>query len=189
MDSEPKQFILLDSNVYFRLARSIHPLLKIPLTNNGPFLAVTSHLDQEYNRADERLKKKFFWVKEKRYSENRKDCFPLTRDQNNEIEITFYFMRETARDKKLSTSQVDIRILAHAYVLSIIIVSDDSDLLVLAKEYEVETLNSLELLNKMIEYKFTDIEKVIEIVEYWKYLCDCPKNYKADCKRLFGQVF
>jgi hypothetical protein len=184
----PERWILLDSNCYFRLARSIHPLLNAPIYANGPCLGVISQLDEEYHRGQQRLKSKFFWITQSQYSENRnQNYFKAPRDKSGEIENAFYFMRETAREMKLSTSDVDIQLLAHGYVLGITIATDDTDMLILAKEYEVICIKTLDLLNSMLKDRFITFEKVKEIASYWKYQCDLPAKFAQDFRRLFHQ--
>ncbi len=61
------QPILLDSNAYFRLALSIHPLLQVCFGEDTQFsLFVLPELDDEY-RTSVRLRHKFMWVAEQQY--------------------------------------------------------------------------------------------------------------------------
>ncbi len=71
MSSAPR-VILLDSNAYFRLARSIRPLLSQPFGDPPPYaLKVIEDLDRELSRSH-RLNSKFHWVAEPEYSSDRK---------------------------------------------------------------------------------------------------------------------
>ncbi|MFH1217732.1 MAG: DNA-binding protein [Pseudomonadota bacterium] len=178
--------VLIDSCSYFRLADSLHPLLKTPFCEDGHSLGVLKDLQEEYKK-NAALKHKFFWVDQKEYAENRKRCFQLTADQKIETNNAFYFIRETNRDMQLGVSRVDINCLAHAYVLEIPIVTDDSGLLALAKEYDVTSYKTLELLKIMYDCGHITIEQVRAIASYWQYLKDKPKSYKKDYKRLFGE--
>jgi len=69
-----KATILVDSCSYFRLAQSIHPLLKTPFCEEKHVLGVIKELNIEYNK-NPSLKHKFFWVTQPEYAENRKQCF------------------------------------------------------------------------------------------------------------------
>ena len=178
--------ILIDSCSYFRLANSLHPLLKTPFCEDGHSLGVIKELQEEYKK-NSSLKHKFFWVDQAEYAENRKRCFTLSSDQKTDINNAFYFLRETVRDLQLGASRIDIICLAHAYVLEIPIVTDDSGLLALAREYDVTAYKTLELLNIMYECDHITIEQVRAIASDWQYLKDKPKSYKKDYKRLFGE--
>jgi len=58
--------ILLDSNAYFRLAKSVHPLLFQEFGPDRACLYVLPELEQEYQRQP-RLKAKFPWVEEEEF--------------------------------------------------------------------------------------------------------------------------
>ena len=69
MSSAPR-VILLDSCAYFRLARSIHPLLAGTFGPAPPYsLFVFAALDDEY-LTNSRLRNKFEWVNETEYRED-----------------------------------------------------------------------------------------------------------------------
>jgi len=178
--------ILIDSCSYFRLAQSLHPLLKTEFCEDGHSLGVIKELQEEYKK-NSSLKHKFFWVDQEEYAENRKRCFTLTSNQKSDINNAFYFIRETVRDMQIGVSRVDIIGLAHAHVLEIPIVTDDSGLLELAREYEVKAYKTLELLKIMYDCGHVTIEQVRAIASYWQYLKDWPKDYDRDFKRLFGE--
>jgi hypothetical protein len=178
--------ILVDSCSYFRLAQSLHPLLKNPFCEERHTLGVIKDLQDEYKK-NSSLKHKFFWVDQPDYVENRKRCFKISSDQKGDIQNAFYFIRETARDMDLSVSRVDITCLAHAHVLKIPVVSDDGDFLDLAKEYDIASHKTLELLKIMYDCNHIDMKQVRAIAGYWRYNKDIPKSYKRDFKRLFGE--
>ena len=179
--------ILVDSCSYFRLAQNIHPLLKTPFCEEKHVLGVITDLNSEYNR-NPALRNKFYWVKEREYTENRKSCFRLSPGQKNDIHNSFFFLRDTARDLSYGVSRVDLNALSYAYVLNISVVTDDDDMLLLAKEYEIETLTSLELLKVLYECQFITIEKVRAIASSWIYLKDIPKSFKTSFKKLFNEA-
>jgi hypothetical protein len=178
--------ILVDSCSYFRLAQSLHPLLNTPFCEEQHSLGVIKELQDEYKKSSS-LKHKFFWVDQPEFAENRKRCFSISAEKKSDIKNAFYFIRETARDMVLGVSRVDITCLAHGYVLQIPVVSDDSDFLVLAKEYEIRAYKTLELLKIMYDCEHITLKQVRTIAEYWRYLKDTPKSYKKDFKRLFGE--
>ena len=178
-------WVLVDSNAYFRLAQGIHPLLKRKFGKPQYYLGVIEELDNEYKK-NPRLQSKFYWVSQPKYAENRADCFALTRDQKTAIGNTFFFLRDFKREKNLGTSTVDLTCLAYGYELKIPVVTDDPDMLVVAKEFEIEIWGALQLLKTMVENEFIAIEKVDELVELWKYMRDCPKNFNRDLQKYFA---
>ncbi len=178
--------ILVDSCSYFRLAHSIHPLLNVEFGEEKYKLGVIQELQKEYKKSPT-LQNKFYWVDDPEYAENRKRCFSLTQEQKSVINNAFYFMRDTAREEELGVSKVDITALSYANVLGIPIVTDDSDMIALAKEYDIVVFKSLELLHLMYKAGHISKRKVKEIASYWVYLNDTPKSYKKDYERLFNE--
>jgi hypothetical protein len=178
--------IIVESCSYFRLAQSIRPLLKVPFGRKKYCLGVIEELEKEYEK-NPTLKNKFFWVREKEYRDNRKDCFSLSRDQRIEINNTFFFIRDFARDEQLGVSEVDIRGLACAYVLKIPIVTDDADMLKAAMEFNISTYKTLELMKLMKDSGLVKMRQIRATVSYWAYQRDEPKSFRKDFKRLFSE--
>jgi hypothetical protein len=88
--------IIVDSCSYFRLAQSIRPLLKTPFGKEKHCLGVIKELDKEYEK-NPTLKHKFFWVNQKEFSDNRKECFSPTRNQSSEINHAFFVTTQVKR--------------------------------------------------------------------------------------------
>jgi hypothetical protein len=176
--------IIVDSCSYFRLAQNIHPLLKTPFGEKKYCLGVIQELDEEYQK-NPSLKHKFYWVNDDEFTANRKKCFAPTRTQKAEINHAFFFIRDFARDEQIGVSEVDIKALSYAYVLKIPIVTDDDDMSVVAKEFEISTLKTLELLKLMLDAGGVTTERIRAIAAYWIYQNDTPKSYRKDFKRIF----
>lgn len=182
----PSCNIIVDSCSYFRLAQSIRPLLKISFGREKHCLGVIEELDKEYEK-NPTLKNKFFWVSQREFSENRKDCFSPTKIQRSEINHAFFFIREFARGNQFGVSEVDIIGLAYAYVLKIPVVTDDSDMLEVAREFEIKTYNTLELMKLMVNSGLMKMKQIRAIVAYWVYQNDTPKSFRKDFKRIFSE--
>ncbi len=182
----PQTKILIDSNVYFRLAQSIHPLLQVEFGKEKYCLYVINDLQTEYDN-NSRLRNAFSWVNDSEYRKNRACELNVSRKKRKEIEQAFEFIRSHARDAQLGTSNVDIRALAHAYILDIPIVTDDADMLALAQDFDIKTLKTLELLRQMLDCQHIDIAMVRQIAAYWIYENDRPKSFSSDYRKLFKE--
>lgn len=178
--------ILVDSCSYFRLAQSIHPLLKTLFCEEKHVLGVIKELNQEYKQ-NPKLKHKFFWVDQPEYIENRQRCFSLKQAIKSDINNALYFFRDTARDQGYGVSKVDLIALSYCEILSILVVTDDYDMFLLAEEYEIKTYTSLELLKLMYDCDFISIKTIRAIAKYWVYIKDTPKSYKTSYKKLFNE--
>ncbi len=183
----PQTKILIDSNVYFRLAQSIHPLLQVEFGKEKYCLYVIKELQTEYDK-NPRLKNTFYWVNELKYKKNRSCELNLSRKNKLEISQVFDFIKNYARDLYPDVSKVDITALAHAYVLNIQIVTDDSDMLALAGNFNINTFKTLELLKLMLDCLHIKIAIVRQIASYWNYAEDIPKSFAMDYKKLFKEL-
>ncbi len=178
--------ILLDTNTYFRLAKSIHPLLDVVFGEHNYCLYVLKELDDEFNR-NKRLKTSFSWVDEEEFAINREKRLTLSRKDKNEINLTIGYLRQHKADNKLGISEVDILCLAHGHILGIPVITDDADMLQVAKDFSIQTMKTLELMRLMFDCGYINIEKVRQIVAYWEYLNDKPGGFRNDYISIFGE--
>jgi hypothetical protein len=179
--------ILLDSNSYFRLAKSIHPLLDQEFGGDTRYcLYVIPDLDDEFEK-NPRLRRKFHWVNEPEYRANRARALPYSRPQRREISQAYDFILNHARTEGLAVSPVDVRALAMAYVLQVQVVTDDQEMLLLAEEFGIRTLKTLALMQLMLNCGHIDLDRVRQIATYWQYDKDTPAEFRKDYQRLFGE--
>ncbi len=179
--------ILVDSNAYFRLAKSIHPLLNVVFGDKQYCLYVIKELQVEYNRSF-RLKNAFPWVNDPEYVKNRSHVLEVTKKEKSEIKRAYEFILDYVRYVHPDVSKVDVRCLAYAEQLSISVVTDDEEMRIVAGAYGITAYKTLELLKLMLDCHYIGIEKIREIAGYWNYLNDMPKDFKTDYKKLFGEI-
>ncbi len=110
--SEQPQAVLLDSNVYFRLACSIRPLLKGSFGEAPRYtMFVLAALDEEYGKSA-RLQHKFTWVTEHEYRSDRAaKLYPLNRKKREEVDRAVRFLAAYADEQKLNVSLADLKAL------------------------------------------------------------------------------
>ncbi len=179
--------ILIDSNAYFRLAQSIHPLLDVEFDDKRYCLYCLKELQDEYNKSS-RLKNAFSWVNDPDYVKNRSHLLKVTREETLEIRRSYEFILDYVRNVHPGVSKVDVLCLAHAEQLCIPVVTDDEEMRIAAEAYNIKTFKTLELLKLMLDCRYIDIKKIREIAAYWIYLNDKPKDFIVDYKRLFGEA-
>ncbi len=178
--------ILLDSNSYFRLAKSIHPLLFQPFGEENFCLYVLPELEREYAR-EPRLQHKFPWVDEPEYRDNRDKRLSLSRKQRKAVDTAFAIMWDHVQTELPGPSRVDVTVLSYAYMLGIPVVTDDDDMIQLAEAFGITVRKTLDLLKMMLDGGHIDMAKVRSIVAYWSYVDDHPKDFVANYRRLFGE--
>lgn len=183
----PQTKLLVDSNSYFRLAKSIHPLLFQEFGGEKYCLYVLKELNEEYGKST-RLKNKFPWVSEHEFEENRKHYLTISRKQAKDIEIAFSFIWDHIQSSRPGPSRIDALYLAHAHVLGLTVVTDDMDMIATANDLGISVKKTLDLMRLMCNVGHVSESKVREIVEYWRYIGDAPAQLNEDLKRLFPSL-
>jgi len=179
--------ILLDSNAYFRLARSIRPLLDEEFGGNTRYcLYVIADLEKEF-RKSRRLQSKFSWVDDPEYRENRARRLLISRVEQKAIRQAFDYIFNHARSEGLGTSSVDMMALATASVLEIQVVTDDQEMLKLAGDFNIATLTTLALMRLMLDTKRIDMGLVRQICAYWQFKKDLPAKFREEYLDLFQE--
>lgn len=177
--------VLVDSNSYFRLARDIHPLLGRPFGDPAYTLYVIKELDDEFAKS-QRLLSKFYWVSDERYQANRAACNLGGNVDSFDLKQTVKFMKDHKYNRGLGVSKIDIAVLATAYLLNIVIVTDDSDVQEMAKDYDmVECMTSLDVLGWLNSEGILTIQAVKATVKMWKYEKDLPMAESKFIEKFF----
>jgi predicted nucleic acid-binding protein len=186
----PPKLFILDSNAYFRLACSLHPLLGQPFgkSQDRYVLRVIAQLDEEYGRSV-RLQHKFHWVKGKKFCENRQaEQVKIARKQNREIEQARSYILSTEKDLGCDISLVDATALAIGFVKQQPVVTDDKGMCKVATELGIEVWSLLQLLKLMLDEKHIDLDKIREIAQLLDYENDLPCA-RSEFTRQFKQFF
>lgn len=184
--------ILIDTNSYYRLAQNLHPLMCSPFGDQDYTIYAHKDLNAELRHVSHlKSKCKLRWVYETRYLDNRRRSVTIPANKQDDIDRNYKYMWQTSLsdfydiDGK-GPSDVDTLILATALALDIYVITDDQDMIKLAKEYEVKQMTSMGLLKLMLDEGRIDYEKVTMVVEQWQYDNDIPhKNWKKEYKTLF----
>jgi hypothetical protein len=176
--------ILLDTNSYLRLAKSVHPLLFVPFGAEEHCLYVLRELDGEWAR-NPRLRTKFAWVSEAQYAENRRKPLTLSRTQRQDVEVFQGYLWDQVLREQLGASRLDCLALAHGAVLSIPVVTDDGDMRALGRDFAITTMPTLQLLALMRKCDHVTLVTVRQIAAFWAYEIDLPARFAADYRLLF----
>ena len=176
--------ILVDTNSYLRLAESIHPLLFTQFGKSNYCLYVIPELNVELNASH--LTTKFSWVDEAEYRDNRKHFPTIGRKQLRKVEINFEYIWEHIETELPGPSRVDATYIAYALELDICVVTDDEDMIELAKVFDVTVMRSLELMKLMLDSGHINIKKINSIVTYWRHIKDTPGRLDKLYRQLFG---
>ena len=182
--------IIVDSNSYFRLAQNINPFLCQTFGAEQYTLYMHADLTEEIQFSP-RLKYRFDWVHQKPYRENRGRSISLSKEQKKEIEATYEYLWDHVKEEFLDQrgkgpSPIDVKIVATALVLDISLVTDDQDMIELAKTYDAKQMTSIALMKLMLDCGHIDDEKINQVVEQWLYDKDTPyAAWREEFKKTF----
>lgn len=185
--SPPPRVILLDSCAYFRIARSIHPLLAGSFGPSPPYsLFVLAALDDEYLTST-RLKNKFEWVNAKEYRQDRETKkYSCKGKWAREADNAFSFLAGYVRQHSLLLAPEDLKALAVGFARQVPVVSDDRAIRQVADTHTIECWGTLDLLKLMVDSGRITGARVNEVLEYLDNENDLPlgknelrERYKA----------
>jgi hypothetical protein len=178
--------ILLDTNTYLRIGKSIKPLLGIPLGKQQLALYLLNQAQKELDTVT-KLKTKFNWVQQEEYKKERKKIITTTREEKVQIEDAWEHIWYLQKEKNYGLSPVDIYCIATALVLGIKLVSDEINIKLTADEFGVDIINTVELLKILVAVEKIDINQVKGIISYLKYLKDFPHFLNETYRSIFGE--
>ena len=194
--------LLLDTNAYFRLAKSFHPLLGRVLPTSGStaerVLRVISEVDREFE-ANTALMSKFHWVADAPYRQNRKQHIlgltgkqpTMIADKRKFIEFGVRMSGSDFKAKKVSPpSPTDCLVLAYAEVLGIDVVSDDGGMVCAASTVmglNCRVQSSLDVLHALHQSNQVTLSQIKAAARYLDYEDDLPGAWRRDSIKLFGQ--
>jgi hypothetical protein len=180
----PQSKILVDTNAYLRLAKTIRPLLFMPFGYNEYCLYILPELNDELK--SHKLQNAFYWVMEDEFVQNRQNFPSIGQKQKKAIAQTFEYLWDYVQTDLPGPSRVDALYLAYAIELDIPVVTDDQDMTVLADAFDAKVMPTLKLLKIMLDCGHTDMKTIIGLCDYWRHIGDRPANLEADFKRLFS---
>ena len=175
--------ILVDTNTYLRLAQTIRPLLFVPFGESRNCLYVIPELNLELS--GRRLVTKFPWVEQPEYTENRNFFPKLSRKQTQSIADTFEYVWDHVISDLPGPSRIDARYIAYAIELQVPVITDDQDMTQLAETFGAMAMPTLQLLRIMLDCGLVNMRTIDGMVDYWRYVKDCPANLDSDYKRFF----
>jgi len=180
----PQSKILVDTNAYLRLAKTIRPLLYVPFGDNEYCLYILPELNEELK--NHKLQNAFYWIAEEEYVQNRQHFPNIGRKQKKAIDQTFEYLWDYVQTDLPGPSRVDTLYIAYAIELVIPVVTDDQDMTALASAFDAKVMPTLELLKIMLDCGRTDMKTIEGLCDYWRHIGDRPANLDADFKRLFS---
>ena len=177
--------VIVDSCVYFRLARTIHPLLVRPPFGLPPpySLYIVERLHEEYMRSP-RLLSRFEWVREKQYVDDRSvKTYKPKGSRAKDVMIAYSYVVEQANGVcERALSKADL------WAIAVVIASIDKDFVLVTDDVKMRQTTEilggtcwsvLQLLSKLEKMAHVTASKIDEAVEYMEETDDLPMGRRA----------
>jgi len=178
--------VLLDTNSYLRLARIFHPLLGEQPGKSQTRMCILAETIEELKNSP-RLQSKFKWYNKPEFTENRKYTLSIPKKHRKNIEEIEEHLWEHKKDMGYNTSIADVYMLACGSILDITVITDDTDMISLAIEFDIKVHKTIELLHFFVGDNVLEKEQIMEFIKEWIIFDDLPKNLVNDYKELFGE--
>lgn len=173
--SPPPRVILLDSNAYLRLARSIRPLLRGTFGAPPPYsLFILKELEGEL-ASSARLRMRFEWFSETDLRQDRAaKVYRSAGKPAQAVEAMYTVLAQAAVDRGLNVSREDLHALAVGLARGFPVVTDDGGMIELANLFQIDCWRLLKLLRLMATENRITQDQVTEILEYLREVDDLP---------------
>lgn len=189
-------FVLLDTNVYLRLAKRVRPLLGVPFGVNKYVITILRDVEDEVHRSD-KLQYYNPWFDDIALTRERlaKRVMLSESDKKNLSVAQSIFHGMTKDDRRYLVegrsppSPTDCRVLAFSQIREAIIVTDDLGMHLLAGEVGIQVWHGYELLENMRVANKIDNALICEIYEALENNRDMTKSWETAKHTIFSDIF
>lgn len=190
--------VLLDTNVYLRLAKRIRPLLGKPFGQKEYVLAVLRDVDEEVHR-NPRLRRMSPWFDATDLAAERKTYSPrLNSDEKAQLDAATSVLQGIVqmdltpflKHRRQPPSPTDCRVLAFGQIRPAVVVTDDLGMHVLAQMAGIEAVwHGHELLKRLLSAKAIDNDLVRSIYAALEENRDLQQSWIDAKHTTFVKVF
>lgn len=188
--------ILLDTNVYLRLAKRVRPLLGVPFSRKKYVITILKDVEDEVHRSD---KLKYFnpWFDTSELvNERLAKRVNLNEDDKKRLNVAQSVLHGMTKgdrryliEGRSPPSPTDCRVLAFSQIRPAIIVTDDLGMHLLAGEVGIEVWHGYELLENMRTVQMISNDLVREIYEALENNGDMTKSWRNAKHTVFADIF
>ncbi len=190
--------VLLDTNVYLRLAKRIRPLLGKPFGQKAYMLAVLRDVDDEVHQ-NPKLRHDFPWFDASDLAVERKTYSPrLSPDEKSALNAATSVLQGIVRmdprpfmqHHRSPPSLTDCRVLAFGQIRPAVVVTDDLGMHLLAEMVGIEDVwHGHELLKRMLSAKAIDNDLVRSIYAALEANRDLQQTWVLAKHTAFVKIF
>lgn len=188
--------ILLDTNVYLRLAKRVRPLLGVPFGENKYVITILKDVEDEVHRNNTLKFYNPWFDASELVSERLAKQVRLSVDDKKRLDAAQSVLHGMTKgdrrylvEGRSPPSPTDCRVLAFSRIRPAIIVTDDLGMHLLAGEVGIEVWHGYELLKNMRTVQMITDDLVREIYEALENNRDMTKSWKDAKHTFFADIF
>lgn len=189
--------VLLDTNVYLRLAKRVRPLLGSPFGANNYTVTILTDVEAEVLARKSTLLYFNPWFTNQELSNERlAHTIRLSAKEKTDLNITISILQGLIKGDqrylvqgRSPPSRVDCKVLAFSQIRPSVIVTDDLGMHLLASEAGIAVWHGYQLLEQMLFSNVIDVELVKSIYEALETNDDMTKTWKDAKHSTFKAIF
>lgn len=188
--------VLLDTNVYLRIAKRIRPLLGTPFADENYEVVILRDVEDEVHRNNKLLFYNPWFDNEDFVNERLATRLRLTEQEKVSLQRTQSILHGSVKgdmrylvDGRHPPSPTDCRVLAFSQIRPAIIVTDDIGMHILAGDFGITVWHGYELIKRMLDTNKINEALVREIYEALENNGDMTKSWKTAKLTVFAEIF
>ena len=188
--------VLLDTNIYLRLAKRVRPLLGSPFGVEAFVITILKDVEDEVHKSST-LQFYYPWFDNAEFvNERLAKQFRLSEADKQKLKTTQSVLHGSVKgDKRFliegrsPPSPTDCKVLAFSQIRTSIIVTDDIGMHILAGDFGINVWHGYELIRKMFDTQQIDEVLVQNIYQALENNGDMTKSWKTAKLTVFADIF
>lgn len=189
--------VLLDTNIYLRLAKRIRPMLGVKFGYKEYVITILKDVEDEVHR-NSALRYKYPWFDADNFAAERVATrVRLSKDEKSKLDTAQSILHGTVQtdiarytsDRRSPPSPTDCRVLAFGQIRPAIVVTDDLGMHTLAKDFGIPIWHGPDLLAKMLTAKLVTTDLVREIYTAMEDNRDMTESWANAKHTTFVKIF
>lgn len=188
--------VLLDTNVYLRIAKRIRPLLGTPFDNQNYEVVILKDVEDEVHRSSKLLFYNPWFDNDEHVNERLAKQLRLSEADKLTLKNTQSILHGSVKgdqryfiEGRHPPSPTDCRVLAFSQIRPAIIVTDDIGMHILAGDFGITVWHGYELIKKMLDANKINEALVRDIYEALENNGDMTKSWKTAKHTVFAEIF
>lgn len=188
--------VLLDTNIYLRLAKRVRPLLGSPFGAEAYVITILKDVEDEVHK-NSTLQYYYPWFDNAEFvNERLSKQFRLSDADKQKLKTTQSVLHGSVKgdkrflfDGRSPPSPTDCKVLAFSQIRTSIIVTDDIGMHILAGDFGISVWHGYELIRKMFDANQIDANLLRDIYQALENNGDMTKSWKDAKHTIFLDIF